>query len=127
MMTPVLRLVLRCATALLACASPAFSMSSHQDLAVTRVVVRSGPCCSARVVASLGDVDRNGVGDFALWIGPTEPLRVHLMAADGSSLAEQELPTTFGVQSLASVGDLDGDGVTELAVGDPFDGTTQGI
>lgn len=87
-------------------------------------------------IASLGDLNGDGVTDFAIGShldddGGTDRGAVYIlfMNADGTVNARQKISSTtggfngpldngdlFGV-SVASLGDLDGDGVTELAVG----------
>jgi hypothetical protein len=94
-----------------------------------------------RAIVSLGDLDGNGVIDLAVgaigdddggadWKGAVWIL---FMKGDGSVLAHQKISDTqgsflgilgggdmFGF-ALANLGDLDGDGVPELAVGCPKD------
>lgn len=89
-------------------------------------------------VAGLGDVNGDGVPDFAVGapgqseatsLGTIFPGRVHVFSgSDGSRLYSVGNPNAalgdgvlFG-WTVASVGDLDGDGVHELAVGAPAQG-----
>jgi hypothetical protein len=85
-------------------------------------------------VAGLGDVNGDGVPDFAVGApgqseGTIFPGRVHVFSgSDGSRLYSVGNPNAalsdgalFG-WAVASVGDLDGDGVPELAVGAPAQG-----
>lgn len=85
-------------------------------------------------LAALGDLDGDGVTDLA--VGATGPFSVGelwilLLNADGTVKAEQEIGNgsggfggvlsggdNFG-WSIAALGDLDGDGVTDLAAGAP--------
>jgi len=85
-------------------------------------------------LARLHDLDGNGVDDLAVGAGDWDDARgalwILLLNADGTVLAEQqisegvggfevELPfgnTRFGI-ALAPLGDFDGDGVDDLAVG----------
>jgi hypothetical protein len=83
-------------------------------------------------ISALGDLDGDGVTDLAIGAAGDGPYRgaVHVlfMNASGSVKASQKIPSgTGGDPTLAdfdnfgsgaaSLGDLDGDGVTELAVG----------
>lgn len=86
-------------------------------------------------LANLGDLDGDGVVDLA--VGAPNPINqgsllgrvdVLFLAADGTVKATRTLPAPPGVTargfyggSLAALGDLDGDGVTELAVGSRLD------
>jgi hypothetical protein len=87
-------------------------------------------------LAALGDLDRDGVNDLAfgaLGYGANS-VSVLFLQRDGSVRTRQEISATEGgfsgqfdsddyfASSLAALGDLDGDGVTELAVGAPYDG-----
>lgn len=87
-------------------------------------------------VAGLGDVNWDGVGDFAIgspdddsffWID-TGSVRV-VSGRDGSTLY-----TVYGTDpgsrfgwSVAGIGDITGDGAGELVVGAPFRDTTAGV
>lgn len=86
-------------------------------------------------LANLGDLDGDGVVDLA--VGSPEPVfngsllgrvDVLFLAADGTVKSSRQLPSPPGLTqrgsygcSLASLGDLDGDGTTELAVGGRLD------
>jgi len=95
-----------------------------------------------RAVAFLGDVDGDGIGDLAVG-APGDVTGQHLrgavwilfLAADGSVRGRQRIAAgeggltqvplangEFGC-ALAALGDLDGNGVSELAVGNRFDPT----
>jgi hypothetical protein len=86
----------------------------------------TGPGTAGRLgrsIASLGDLDSNGVDDYAVGFNQGNAVRILLMATDevvGEYVTHQTTGydrwSTFGV-SVASLGDLDGDGVTDIAVG----------
>ena len=93
-----------------------------------------------RAVASLGDLDNDGVSDLAVGAKFDDDggngrgaVWILFMNADGTVKSHQEISATeggfegdlddgdsFGV-ALASLGDLDGDGVSDLAVGAKLD------
>ena len=101
-----------------------------------------------RAVASLGDLDNDGVSDLAVGAKFNDDggngrgaVWILFMNADGTVKSHQKISATeggfegdlddgdsFGV-ALASLGDLDGDGVSDLAVGAKLDddgGTDRG-
>ena len=94
-------------------------------------------------LASLGDIDGDGVTDLAVWdpidftgVGTYRgAVHVLLLNSDGTAKSSVRIasgtnggPTLadfdFFGRSLASLGDLDGDGVTDLAVGAPSGGNS---
>src|SRR5262249_6547914 len=99
-------------------------------------------------LAALGDLDGNGTIDLAVGApfdddgGANQgAVWVLFLNADGTVASQQKISETAGGlgsvldpddhfgNSVAAVGDLDGDGITELAVGAPLDddgGTDQG-
>lgn len=92
-------------------------------------------------VASLGDLDEDGVGDLAVGVCLDDTggldrgaVFIHFMNADGTVKSFQKIASGtgggpmladgshFGI-SLTSLGDLDGDGIADLAVGCDRDNT----
>jgi hypothetical protein len=79
-------------------------------------------------VESLGDLDGDGVTDLAVGASARHTVYVLFLNTDGTVKAHQKITAGIGGDpaladavffgsSLASIGDLDGDGVTDLAVG----------
>jgi Ca2+-binding RTX toxin-like protein len=94
-------------------------------------------------VASLGDLNGDGVTDVAIGApgddtGGSDRGAVHVLFlnADGTAASSQKIANAlsggpvladgdgFG-DAISGIGDLDGDGVTELAVGAPFDSSDE--
>ena len=84
-------------------------------------------------IASLGDLDGDGVEDAAVGAPGLREVLVLFLGADRTVATYQEIgrdlggftgaidPTDFFGASVAALGDLDGDGICDLAVGDPWD------
>jgi len=80
-------------------------------------------------LANLGDVDGNGVPDLAVGVpgfapNPNSSVFVVLLASDRSTLAVLRHAAPAGSSGLfggavAGPGDIDGDGVPDLSIGDP--------
>jgi len=69
-------------------------------------------------VAALGDLNGDGVGDLAVGAFGDAAVWILFLRANGTVLASNEINQVAGFwygRRLAAVGDLDGDGITELA------------
>ncbi len=126
------------------------TVKSHQKISDTR---GGGPPLDnvdrfGASVASLGDLDGDGVGDLAVGAHRDDDggidrgaLWVLFLNTDGTVKSHQKISDTEGdftgvlndsdifATTVASLGDLDGDGVGDLAVGAPLDddgGTDRG-
>ena len=92
-------------------------------------------------IANIGDLDRDGITDIAVgtYIDNTErtdrgAVYIHFMNSDGNIRETKEITsgthngliltddTNYG-SSIANIGDLDGDGIVDIAVGDAHNGT----
>ena len=79
-------------------------------------------------LASLGDIDRDSVTDLAVGAqgnSSTGAVYVLFLNANGTVRSSQKIANNSGLYgtSLASLGDIDADGVTDLAVGASADDT----
>jgi hypothetical protein len=88
-------------------------------------------------LASLGDLDGDGITDLAAGdsLGGSGRVHVHFMNANGTVKSTQQIASQIGGgpvltvgdyfgSSLASLGDLNGDGITDLLVGARGDSTS---
>lgn len=74
-------------------------------------------------LAALGDVSGDGVGDLAFFVRDTSSRVAVHSGLDGSLLYDFELPGITPVSTspaLAAVGDVDGDGFSDFAVGQRY-------
>ncbi len=80
-----------------------------------------------RQVADVGDIDGDGIADFAVGAPIGEYVRV-FSGVDGSQLREWTSPHAVSAlgSSLAALGDVDGDGHADVAIGAP-DETSGGL
>lgn len=132
----VLRLLLRLT---LSVASTGAAWATPTDIAFRSSSTISAPVASANQrfgadIAVLGDLNGNGVDDLAV-VSEGNRCWILLMNADGS--VASSLYHSFGLNGLPaspnggflsgveSLGDLDGDGVVDIAVGDPRGGNPQ--
>jgi hypothetical protein len=113
---------------------PGFSSRFSNGLGIGSVVVFSSGCAVVarlqapvtvqfggfgRSVANIGDLDRDGVPDFA--VGTSLESKAYLFSGANRSLIRTLVETTtFIGSSFAGLPDLDGDGVPEIAAGAPF-------
>jgi hypothetical protein len=91
-------------------------------------------------LAAVGDLDGNGTGDLIVGapgdddVSEAGAVWVLMLAADGTVVSDQKISATQGGfagtlaagglfgSAVASIGDLDGNGITEVAVGAPRSG-----
>lgn len=115
----------------------AFPSSVRGAVAVTDVETATGMISGSGgnfgqgAIEALGDTNGDGYTDFAM-VEPTSPVSVYrgpLRVGMGYSNADAQVniqsPTSGGLgEELALVDDLDGDGISELAIGDGYDWAT---
>jgi FG-GAP repeat len=103
------------------------------EIAGSRTTILSGGDYLGISVAALGDLDGDGLTEVA--VGDTSPQGVNLLSIHPITRAvvsnfriDSELPiggTQFGF-AVTGIGDLDGDGVRDLAIGAPADSDVSG-
>ena len=103
---------------------------SGADASVLYEFTNLGVANSAPDLISLGDVDGDGIGDFAYGAGSAGSgyINVH-SGIDGSILTTINFPGTDPsdggfAKNIANIGDVNGDGVNDIASGAPYDDTT---
>ena len=76
---------------------------------------------SQLATAALGDLDGDGVGDVAVRGGATNSVSdgiwILFLNADGTVKAQREISNLEPFGSISNLGDIDGDGVTDIATG----------
>jgi len=71
-------------------------------------------------IGSLGDVDADGRGDFFVYVSESGAGRIHIYSgATGAFLRQHVGVTTNFGRAAASIADQNGDGVRDIAIGDP--------
>lgn len=70
-------------------------------------------------IAALGDLNGDGTSELAVSLPYNESIWILFLGADGRVIDQTKITSTRGrqPQDLTRLGDLDGDGITELAVG----------
>ncbi len=86
----------------------------------TGAAIHSGFVPHSFSSAALGDLDGDGVGEFVLGINERDVRRPSVEVRSGRTgelIAQTLKSATDGVHSIASAGDLDGDGLDEILLG----------
>lgn len=81
-----------------------------------------------KALANVGDFDGDGVSDLA--VGVDTLVQLLYLNEDGTVKAQQDLfqlDARFSLFSIANIGDLNDDGVTDLAIGDPNAGSSGSV
>ena len=89
-----------------------------------------GASSNAGPVTRMGDIDNDGIDDFAFWAGQGFPLDIFISVYSGATFTEiyrvrpPNPRSGFGTTGIAGGTDLSGDGIPDLVVvDDSFDGT----
>jgi len=109
------------------------TVKKHQKISSTQGGFQGSPGRFGTSVAGVGDLDNNGVLDLAVGSSGSESVWILFLNANGTVKSHQEISATQGLftgvlgfndnfgSSLAALGDLDSDGVIDLAVGSAGD------
>lgn len=97
--------------------------ASGEASAVFPLLYSASPVTGGEEMAAMGDLNGDGVPDLA--VRDNSQVRFYLLNASGEAIVQRILSTApFGGGSfdgIASPGDVDGDGVTDLAIGVSLD------